>query len=188
MAKIKVIDYNESKGTLREIYDEIIKKRKKLAEVHKIQSLRPKSIAKHMDLYMEIMFTKSELSRAEREMVAVIVSITNGCEYCATHHGEALLAYWKDESKLKALKSQQFELLNLSEKEQLLCKFAEHVTKNPQDQNLTDSLTNYLRKAGLTDEGILDLVLVVSYFNFVNRIVLSLGVQLESDGGKDYHY
>ncbi len=71
MARINVIEPGNATGRLREIYDDIIEKRGKLADVHKIQSLRPESIVKHMDLYMEIMFTKSELSRAEREMFQI---------------------------------------------------------------------------------------------------------------------
>ena len=82
MARIRVIKHKEADGRLKEIYDELIKQRGKIADVHTIQSLRPESIVAHMDLYMEIMYTKSELSRAEREMMAVIVSVSNNCEYC----------------------------------------------------------------------------------------------------------
>ena len=56
---------------------------------------------------MELMFTKSELSRAEREMIAVVVSATNNCEYCQIHHAHALNHYWKELTLLYAnLKNQ----------------------------------------------------------------------------------
>ena len=77
MARIKVIKYEEASGRLKEIYDELVDKRGKLADIHTIQSLRPESIVKHVELYLEIMFSKSELSRAEREMIGVIVSVCN---------------------------------------------------------------------------------------------------------------
>ncbi|MFN2240610.1 MAG: carboxymuconolactone decarboxylase family protein [Thermoanaerobaculia bacterium] len=35
----------------------------------------------HLDLYREIQFGRSELSRREREMIAVAVSVTNHCHY-----------------------------------------------------------------------------------------------------------
>ena len=105
MARIKVIQHEESEGELLSVYDDLLKSRGKLADVHKIQSLRPKSIVKHMDLYMEIMFTKSDLSRAKREMIAVVVSVNNDCLYCQTHHGEALNHYWKNDDRLAKLKS-----------------------------------------------------------------------------------
>ncbi len=57
MARIKTIPCGEATGRLKEIYDDLIGKRGKLADIHQIQSLRPESIVKHMELYMEIMFS-----------------------------------------------------------------------------------------------------------------------------------
>ena len=103
ITRIKVIQPIEAEGRLNEVYQGIISKRGKVADVHQIQSLRPESIVKHQELYLEIMFSKSELSRAEREMMAVIVSANNHCEYCILHHAEALNHYWEDEEKINLL-------------------------------------------------------------------------------------
>lgn len=46
-----------------------------------------------------------------------------------------------------------------------------------------------LREENLSDEAILDIVQIVAYFNFVNRIVLGLGVPLESSEEREgYKY
>jgi len=186
MARIKVVEPDNADGRLKEIYEDIVKKRGKLAEVHKIQSLRPESIVNHMDLYMEIMFTRSDLSRAEREMMAVVVSVGNECEYCRLHHAEALNHYWKDNEKLSLLIS-DFRDAGLSEKEIALCEFARELTLHPgsfQDETMIDKL----RETGLADNAILDATLVVAYFNFVNRIVLSLGVESNNNELKGYNF
>ena len=130
MTRIKVIQHSEATGRLKEVYDDLVKKRGQLAEVHKIQSLRPESIVKHMDLYMEIMFSKSELSRAEREMMAVVTSVSNQCFYCQIHHSNALNNYWKDTKKLEKLRKNYFEA-DLNEREISLCLFAESLTLHP---------------------------------------------------------
>ena len=135
---------------------------------------------------MDIMFTKSELSRAEREMMAVVVSIANNCSYCQIHHAEAVNHYWKNNSKLELLKS-DYRKADLTPKELALCNFAEEVTLNPGNSETIDT-TLPLKKVGLSDSAILDATLVVSYFNFVNRIVLALDVKLESDSGAGYKY
>lgn len=186
MSRINVISQNEATGRLKEIYDELIKKRGKLAEVHTIQSLRPESIIAHMDLYMEIMYSRSELSRAEREMMAVVVSKTNGCNYCQHHHAEALNNYWKSAEKTENFRT-SFRNIQLNEKESALCQFAEQLTKNPERAE-KDDITENLKKIGLSDSAILDATLVVAYFNFVNRIVLALGLELEKDSGTGYKY
>jgi len=186
MARIDVIPNESATGDLRRIYDDIINKRGKLANVHMIQSLRPESIVKHMELYMEIMFSRSELTRAEREMIAVVVSVSNGCTYCQNHHGEALNHYWKDSKKLRLLIQNPAESF-LTPREVALCNFARHLTVNPQEHENTD-FTKELRKQNITDSGILDTTLVIAYFNFVNRIVLALNVEIEADAGKNYKY
>lgn len=185
MAFIKVIDHNEAEGELKIIYDDLVSKRGKLAEVHKIQSLNPESIIKHMDLYMTIMYNKSPLSRSQREMIAVVVSVANGCEYCQTHHVQALNHYWKDESKISQLKRDHSKT-DLSDVDLNLCELAWQLTRIPTVS--TETLINKLKAHGLEDRAILDANLVIAYFNFVNRMVLGLGVHLEKDKGEGYKY
>jgi uncharacterized peroxidase-related enzyme len=160
-------------------------KRGKLADVHKIQSLNPDSITAHMDLYMTVMFGSSPLSRARREMMAVVVSSVNRCSYCVRHHGAALNYYWKDETKIKAL-GLDYTALELNDQDKSLCVYANQLTCNP-DKNMDDQM-HLFRKHGLDDRAILDATLVIAYFNFVNRVILGLGVEIEADGGKGYSY
>ena len=186
MARIKIISYEESEGRLRDIYDDIIEKRGQLAEVHAIQSLNPETIVQHMDLYMQIMYRKSELSRADREMIAVVVSSKNHCEYCQVHHGAALLNYWNNKERVIQLR-RNYKILDLTAKERALCDYAERVTTDPKGAKQND-LTIDMKAVGLSDAAILDATLIVAYFNFVNRIVMGLDVDLESDHGKGYKY
>jgi uncharacterized peroxidase-related enzyme len=182
MSNIKIIQPVEAEGRLKEIYDGLLKTRGQIAEVHKIQSLRPESILKHMDFYMEIMYSKSELSRANREMMAVVVSVANLCEYCRAHHAAALNNYWQDEDKIQKLVSYQWGFL--TNEQQALCQFAKETTLHPSQHDGVKLLKTF----SLSDEAILDATLVVSYFNFVNRMVLTLGVKLEADKGENYNY
>ena len=186
MARIKIIEHDEATGRLLDIYNDLIAKRGKIAEVHKIQSLRPESIVKHMDLYLEIMFSKSELNRAEREMMAVVVSVTNDCEYCYLHHGEALNHYWKSDEKVSLL-VKDYRKAGLSSRQEFLCHYAEMLTKTPSGFNEPQN-NEILREAGFNDNAILDATLVVSYFNFVNRMVLALGVEASEEEIKGYKF
>jgi uncharacterized peroxidase-related enzyme len=102
------------------------------------------------------------------------------------YHGTALNVYWKSEERVAALKS-DYRAAGLSARELAMCRFAEALTKDPAAHEATDH-TRPLREAELSDEAILDVVLVTSYFNFVNRMVLSLGVELEEHRGEGYNY
>ena len=133
---------------------------------------------------MTLMFGSSPLSRAQREMMAVVVSAANQCVYCQQHHGEALNHYWKDKSRVEALRS-NFRTANLGETDLRLCEYAITLTKEPTE---VSGHVEALRRAGLSDRAVLDAALVIAYFNFVNRIVLGLGVQLEDEGADGYNY
>lgn len=185
MPFIEVIQHEQAEGQLKDIYDNLVKTRGKLAEVHKIQSLNPESINHHMDLYLGIMFGKSPLKRYQREMIAVIVSVSNSCEYCQLHHAEALLHYWKDQGRIDSLKA-DFKDAELDEADVLLCKYAQELTANPSGD--FELITSKMKEVGLSDRQILDANLVTAYFNFVNRIVIGLGVVPDEAEIKGYNY
>ncbi len=185
MPYIEIIEPEQAEGELKDIYEELERSRGKVAEVHKIQSLNPKTITTHMDLYMSIMFGKSPLKRVHREMMAVVVSVSNKCEYCTIHHLEAVQNYWKDDAKVKKLKN-DYKSCDLTDKEIALCKYAQALTISP-DQSREKLYASTLGEIGFSDREILDATLVIAYFNFVNRIVMSLGVDLENNPG-GYNY
>jgi uncharacterized peroxidase-related enzyme len=185
MAYIKVIDYPEANRELKEIYDVLIGSRGKLADVHKIQSLNAPTVLSHMNLYQDVMFGQSPLKRYQREMLAVVVSVANGCQYCINHHREALFHYWKDQGKIDVLITQP-QAADIHEADRSLCQYARELTLNPQSSD--EQKVIFLRDAGFDDRTILDATLVISYFNFVNRITLALGLQVEANETKGYNY
>lgn len=154
--------------------------------VHKIQSLNPESITAHMDLYMTTMFGKSPLKRPQREMMAVVVSASNNCDYCQLHHAEALNHYWKNADRVKQLRK-EYSSIDLSDVDLHLCKLAEKLTKTPDTIDEQEDIQP-LKKLGLSDRAILDATLIISYFNFVNRMVLGLGVETDAEEVKGYKY
>jgi uncharacterized peroxidase-related enzyme len=180
---IKTIDKTEATAYIKELYDEITRKRGKVSNIMKVQCLNPHALKQHLDLYMTLMFGKCGLSRAERELIAVVVSAANECRYCITHHAEALKNYWKDDEKVrKAIESS--ETLDLSEKTQRMIYYVIKMTKTP--GQITQDDIDALRDTGYSDEDILNINLIMSYFNFVNRIALGLGVEYSDEEAKGY--
>lgn len=81
MAWIKMIDENVARGRFKKLVNRISGKSGKIDNILKIHSLNPPSLAGHYDLYKTIMYGRSPLSRAQREMIAVVVSAANECHY-----------------------------------------------------------------------------------------------------------
>ena len=178
MSWIEEIDVDEAEGKLAHQYAELIEKRGKVSNILKVHSLNADAMGNHLDLYMTLMFGKSGLSRAEREAIAVVVSAENDCAYCVNHHAEALRRYIKDDEVIEMLSSAD-GLETLEPRLSTIVRHAEKLTSAP--AAMTESDLGELRAVGLSDRDVLDLTLIVGYFNFVNRIAQGLGVEFSSE-------
>ncbi len=182
---ITTIDPEAANGKLKELYSVLQKQRGKISNIMAVQSLHPEAMGAHLNLYLALMFHKGGLKRPEREMIAVVVSAINQCDYCVAHHAAALQFYWKDPQKLKAF-IQDFRAVALSARERAILEYAEKLTRTPGE--MTEQDLAPLRHAGLNDGEILSIAMITGYFNFVNRIANGLGVAFSDEEVAGYHY
>jgi uncharacterized peroxidase-related enzyme len=185
MAWIEAVDEAAAQGRLARLFGEIAQRRGKVANIMRIHSLMPETMKAHADLYLSVVFSASGLSREERELLAVVVSAANRCDYCVEHHAEALNHYWQDPDRLEKLKA-DYRTAGLSKRSSAIAIYGNKLTRKPagmSEQDIAD-----LREAGLSDVEVLHVNLVVSYFNFVNRIALGLGVESSPEEISGYKY
>lgn len=116
---------------------------------------------------------KGLLPIAERELIAVVVSSTNGCGLCEIHHTNALGDALGDAEKARRI-ALDVHLAPLSAREKALAEFAEKVTRAPKSVSSHDF--EDLRAAGLSDAEIVEALETSAWFNHTNRIFISLGV------------
>ena len=81
MSWIKIIEEEDADEALEQAYETAGAARGRVANILKVHSLRPQVMQTHLALYRELMFGRSELTRTEREMIAVAVSVANNCHY-----------------------------------------------------------------------------------------------------------
>lgn len=174
MSYIHEIEECDAAGDVATLYERIRQKRGRVAHILKVQSLRPSALAHHLDLYMGLMFGPGRLSRSQREMIAVVVSRANRCDYCVSHHREALKRYVRDPEALEALED-DLDHASIPGQMRALLMYAKKLTVAPDGISRED--IEELRSSGFYDEDILHANLIVAYFNFVNRIALGLGVE-----------
>lgn len=185
MAWIETVHEDAAEGDLKSVYDSIEAARGRLSNIMRVHSLNPEAMRTHMGLYLAVMFGRSGLKRDERELLAAVVSATNGCEYCMRHHGEALNAYWKDDARVAQV-AEDYRQADVSDREQAMLDYGVKLTREP--ANVSESDVETLRSAGFSDRDVLDITLITSYFNFVNRIAEGLGVEVTDDEIGGYNY
>ncbi|MFF0816584.1 peroxidase-related enzyme [Rhodococcus sp. NPDC003318] len=114
------------------------------------------------------------LTLREREILATIVSVDNGCAYCHTLHVDGLGKVLDDHWLAHRVALDHREVEELSEREHLLADLALVLTRTPGE--VSDDRIEALREVDLSDEDIFEAVQIVSIINATNRITLALGV------------
>jgi alkylhydroperoxidase family enzyme len=78
---IRQIPIEEATGPLKEEFDAAMKRAGRVWHIVHIMSLNPRILKATMDQYKAILFMPSPLTRAQREMLATVVSAEVGCHY-----------------------------------------------------------------------------------------------------------
>ena len=81
MPYIKQITIDQASGLLKRELEKAVARAGRVWNIVQIMSLNARTMKASMQMYGATMFAESPLSRQQREMLAVIVSNVNHCEY-----------------------------------------------------------------------------------------------------------
>lgn len=118
-------------------------------------------------IYNQLMLADSNLSKLEREMIAVVVSSINKCFYCLTAHGAAVRELSGD-PMLGEMLVMNWRVADLDARHHAMLSFVEKVTKASAE--IQESDREELRSQGFSDRDIWDIANVAGFFNMSNRV------------------
>ena len=124
------------------------------------------------------------LTPAQAELIAVVVSATNGCGYCVAHHGPRLAAALGNPGLARAV-ARDYREADLAARDRVLLDFSVALTCEPAERKQED--VDRIREYGFDDTGILKATQIAGYYGFVNRVASTLGVGLE-DGIEPWEF
>jgi AhpD family alkylhydroperoxidase len=104
MATVKMVEYGDAEGDVKQIFDEIMKLREIdfVPNVWKTLAVHPPTLRRLWDGLREVM-APGRLDTLTKEMIAIAVSATNGCEYCLWSHTAAARKQGLDDEMLGEL-------------------------------------------------------------------------------------
>ncbi|MBM3586971.1 MAG: peroxidase-related enzyme [Alphaproteobacteria bacterium] len=118
--------------------------------------------------YHDTLMDKAEgLSKAEREMIVVVVSSRNQCQYCVVAHG-AILRIRARNAMIADQIAANWRKADISAKQKAMLEFALKVTDRANEVNDADH--EALRAAGFDDEAIWDIAAIAAFFGMSNRL------------------
>lgn len=121
---------------------------------------------------LEIFHSKGGLPRAERELAAAAVSRHNGCVFCASVHARFASHYSKRADDVATLLADGVGA-DLGERWNAIVAASVALTETPVAFGPAEVAR--LREVGLDDQAIVDVIGSAAFFNWANRLMLSLG-------------
>jgi len=112
------------------------------------------------------------LPRAERELAAAATSRYNGCIFCASVHARFAATYSKRPEDVDKLLNKGVEA-DLDPRWNALVDASVKLTATPSEFGPAEIIA--LREQGLDDLAIADLIQAAAFFNWANRLMLSIG-------------
>ena len=141
--------------------------------VFRVMSFRPERLSAWFAHYKQLHEPTDNLSVAEREMIAVAVSMANGCLYCLVSHGAALREALGDPIKADRI-TLDYQRAGLDARLTAILDFAVKLTKQMGDCNAAD--LEHLQSFGLTLEEVWDVIEIAAMYNFTNRMAAATGM------------
>ena len=180
---IKHIPYEKASGQLLQLYDRIKGPNDNVDNLMLAHSLRPHTMEGHMLLYKNVLHHEgNEIPTWFLEAIGVYVSIINDCSYCREHHFAGMRRWLEDDNRSAAIRralEARDPARAFDEKQTLALNYARALTEVP--KQLSEQDVQQLRAVGWGDGEILEINQVASYFNYVNRTALGLGVTTQGD-------
>ena len=174
-AWVQTIAEDAAEGQLRAIYQELLGegRRSSVPDFLRLHSLVPRAIIPLAQLHRAIAYGPGELTRIQRELIATVVSVINGCALCQELHSRLLLHRTRDES-LVAQVMRDFRTAPLSAADRALLAYAAKLTTSP--GAVVEEDVARLRQLGLTDAAIVEIATQTALFNYLNRVIQGLGL------------
>ena len=123
--------------------------------------------------------TRAGLPRAERELAATATSRRNGCIYCASVHARHATTYAKRGDDVQRLLDQGVGA-DLGERWNAIVAASVALTEMP--MSFGPAHVARLRATGMDELAIADTIQAASFFNWANRLMLSLGEPTPQQG------
>ncbi len=133
-------------------------------------SFRPERLRAWFAHFKDLHRPTDNLSVADREMIAVVVSMANGCLYCLVAHGAALREALGDPVLGERI-SYDWRRAGLDARRSAICAYAEKLTRAPRELREDDLQT--LLDVGLTTEEAWDVAEIASMYNLTNRMAMA---------------
>jgi uncharacterized peroxidase-related enzyme len=182
IVKVSLPDQETLSEDILEYFNKCEEKLGLIPNVLRAYSVNPEKFRNFCAFYNHLMLDEetTDISKLEREMIAVCVSSANRCYYCLVAHGHAVRQLSGD-PELGEMLVMNYRVAELNQRHRAMLDFVWKLTLTPHDMSEDDR--QELRDAGFSNQDIFDICDVAGFFNYTNRMAHAL----EMMPNREYH-
>ena len=175
MAHIDLMADDRLSDEAREILGEIEKGMGRIPNLFRTYAHHPPLLRANWQKLKSVMM-EGALPRKAKEVIALLVSQDNGCEYCIKAHSGALQSLGVGDDELAAIRAERLDETDLDDKAKALVALMRKANLRPHDVSGDDFAR--ARDAGATDAEIVEAYGVMETFAAFNRFLDSVDVPI----------
>lgn len=175
---LHTVEESEASGAVAELYERARAQFGFVPDAVRVLSARPEVGLRLTDLKAVLLGDAATIGARRADILATVVSGANHCTYCGSAHGGMLAARGAVSADAAVQLFRDWRKVDeLDEADRVMLEFAETLTFTP--AQVTQADVDRLRAVGFSEVEVFDIVVLVAYRNFVNRVHDGLGVTTE---------
>lgn len=167
ISRFPVPDLASLPNDMREAIEKVAEKSGFVPNVFFALAHRPAEFRAFFDYHAALMDKDEGLTKAEREMIVVLVSALNNCQYCVIAHG-AILRIRAKNALIADQVAINWRKADITPRERAMLAYTEKVTRTANEIGDADHAA--LTQAGFTQDEIWDIGAIAAFFGMSNRL------------------
>lgn len=175
MSRIQLVQVERADSKANEVFQDIQQGFGMVPNVFKAYALRPAILEAKWNQVKAVM-QEGELPPDLKQMIAVVVSNANGCQYCVNAHSAALAMMGMSQQQIRRL-TEDLEAVEIPTDTALVLKLATKCTTDP--RSITDQEIGDLKRLGYSDSKVVEIFSVAALFTALNKFIDALQIPID---------
>lgn len=178
VSSLSLPNINDLPDDIAKIIIEVQEKSGFIPNVFLVLARRPDEFRAFFAYHEALMEKDGNLTKAEREMIVVVTSNINQCQYCVVAHG-AILRIRARDPLIADQVAVNYRKADITPRQRAMLDYAVKVTVNAYEINKNDA--ELLKTHGFDEEDIWDIAAISAFFGMSNRIANSLDIRANDE-------
>ncbi len=175
MSRVQLVQVEDANGKAKEVFEDIQRSFGMVPNVFKAYALRPDILEAQWNKVKAVM-QEGDLPPDLKQMIAVVVSKANECQYCVNSHSAALAMMGMSQQQIRQL-IDDLEAADIPAGTAQVLKLAVKSTKAP--RSITNREMEDLKRLGYSDSQVVEIFSVAALFTAFNKFLDTLQITVD---------